>query len=274
MSRHSAHPPRSPRQAFASRPRTPPTGNHRHRATPGTPRDQPTGIGRPFTAGLAAAALLVAAGLVAVTLHLAVGGADGALPAPSATTATASPTPAASSTAPATPSTDPSYAGGIQDPVPPPASVDLSDVTVSRIRIPAIDVDAAVEPIQRDASGVLLPPKEWADAGWYQQGVLPGQIGPAVIAGHLDTTEEAAVFAMLPQLQPGDLVQITLSNGTETTFQVDRSLDVEKKTFPAEEVYGPTPDAQLRLITCNGPFDDVEGSYSNNYVVFAHLAPS
>lgn len=171
------------------------------------------------------------------------------------------------------PTTLPGAAGRIQDPAAPAATADRSAVTVSRVQIPAINVDAAVELIDRDASGVLLPPQAWADAGWYGAGVVPGAIGPAVIAGHLDTTLREAVFAHLKQLVAGDRIVVTLSDGSQSTFAVDSAIDVEKGTFPTAQVYGPTPDAQLRLITCNGPYDDAAHSYANNYVVFASLVP-
>jgi LPXTG-site transpeptidase (sortase) family protein len=167
--------------------------------------------------------------------------------------------------------TDRGAAGAKQDPATQAPTADVSALSVSRVQIPAIGVDAAVEPLERDASGVLLPPVEWEDAGWYRAGVLPGQVGPAVIAGHLDTTLRDAVFVHLKQLVAGDQVTVTMSDGSTATYAVDRAIDVEKKTFPTEEVYGPTPDAQLRLITCNGPFDDAADTYANNYVVFASL---
>ncbi|KQQ93818.1 hypothetical protein ASF62_06405 [Leifsonia sp. Leaf325] len=162
-------------------------------------------------------------------------------------------------------------AGRLQDPVAPAVPADLSGVTVERVQIPAIDVDAAVELIDRDDTGILQPPTEWADAGWYSAGVLPGAIGPAVLAGHLDTTERAAVFARLKELTAGDAIIVTLSDGTLATFAVDSALDTSKVAFPTDDVYGPTPDAQLRLITCNGPYDDAAQSYANNFVVFASL---
>lgn len=162
-------------------------------------------------------------------------------------------------------------AGAKQDPVAQAPASDVSALTVARVQIPAIGVDAAVEPLERDAAGVLLPPVEWEDAGWYRAGVLPGQVGPAVIAGHLDTTLREAVFVHLKQLVAGDQVTVTMSDGSASTFAVDRAIDVEKQTFPTQEVYGPTPDAQLRLITCNGPFDDAANTYANNYIVFATL---
>ncbi|ROR80851.1 LPXTG-site transpeptidase (sortase) family protein [Plantibacter flavus] len=167
--------------------------------------------------------------------------------------------------------TDRGAAGAKQDPVAQAPAADVGALSVSRVQIPSIGVDAAVEPLERDTSGVLLPPVEWEDAGWYRAGVLPGQVGPAVIAGHLDTTLREAVFVHLKQLVAGDQVTVTMSDGSTAIYAVDRAIDVEKKTFPTEEVYGPTPDAQLRLITCNGPFDDAADTYANNYVVFASL---
>lgn len=200
---------------------------------------------------VASAAAFVAAGL------LLVGCASGA----------AGPSPAATPSSSSIGSAD-----GKQDPVASTgAPADVADLAVSRVQIPAISVDAATEPLERDAAGVLQPPVEWADAGWYRAGVLPGRVGPAVIAGHLDTTLREAVFAHLKELVPGDRIVVTLSDGSSSTFAVDSAIDVEKQTFPTAQVYGPTPDAQLRLITCNGPYDDAAGSYANNYIVFASL---
>lgn len=77
------------------------------------------------------------------------------------------------------------------------------------------------------------------------------------------------MFARLEQLRPGDEVVVRLSNGDDVRFEVDRTLSTPKDGFPTDEVYGPVPDAQLRLITCGGPYDRVAGSYLDNAVVFA-----
>ena len=39
--------------------------------------------------------------------------------------------------------------------------------------------------------------------------------------------------------------------------------------FPTGKVYGPTPDAELRLITCGGAFDSATRHYLSNIVVYA-----
>jgi LPXTG-site transpeptidase (sortase) family protein len=159
-------------------------------------------------------------------------------------------------------------ANGLQDPST-PAPAQRSTATPVRILIPAISVDANLQHLHRDVKGVLQPPDVWADAGWYAEGVVPGDTGPAVIAGHLDTTKRAAVFVALRQLRPGDLVKVRMSDQRTVTFRVTASRVVQKALFPTTEVYGPTPDAELRLITCSQPFDEVHGVYADNLVVFA-----
>jgi sortase (surface protein transpeptidase) len=143
-----------------------------------------------------------------------------------------------------------------------------------RVRIPDIGVDAPLEDLRRDDAGVLLPPEEWMSAGWYVDGVRPGATGPAIIAGHVDTFDQVAVFVDLEKLRPGARIEVDRADGTSVAFAMDRMVDVAKKEFPTEEVYGPTVGSELRLITCNGPFDDAENRYANNVVVFATALPA
>jgi LPXTG-site transpeptidase (sortase) family protein len=101
---------------------------------------------------------------------------------------------------------------------------------------------------------------------------VPGDIGPAVIAGHVDSVTEPAVFARLGELRPGDEVRVTLSTGAVEVFAVDSLTSAPKDAFPTQLVYGPTPTAQLRLITCDGVFNSSTGHYLDNLIVFASLA--
>lgn len=193
---------------------------------------------------LAALGLLVTLGLAGCS-----GGVDdAAAPASPAATTTASPLP----TGPA--------------PLP-----DAPVVTATSVRIPAIGVDARdLEQLSLLPDGSLVAPVDFARAGSFVNGVVPGSQGPAVIAGHVDSAADGpAVFYDLPDLAPGDQVQVGLSDGSTVTFVVDRLVTAPKDDFPTDQVYGPTPDAQLRLITCSGPFDSVERSYSDNTIVFA-----
>lgn len=210
---------------------------------------------------MAALTLAIAAGISGCTTT-----AHGS--APDATSA-ASPAAASRSTPTATPQ---GYAGGIQNPTLSAKPASTTAVTVTRVSIPSIGVDALTEMLHRNAAGNLLPPHAWQSAGWYQEGTVPGQIGPAIIAGHIDSAIGPAVFARLDQLQPGATVAVSLSTGQDVTFIVTGSIDVSKNAFPTDEVYGPTPDPQLRLISCTGTFNQAIGHYDSNIVVFARLA--
>ncbi|MCS5732140.1 class F sortase [Herbiconiux sp. CPCC 203386] len=137
------------------------------------------------------------------------------------------------------------------------------------MRIPSIGVDSGLESLTRDATGAIEAPADFASAGWYRDGVVPGDLGPAVIAGHIDSAVGPAVFSALASLTPGARVEVDLSDGRSVAFTVDRSIQAPKNAFPTTEVYGPTPDAQLRLVTCGGVFDDSTGHYLDNVVVFA-----
>jgi sortase (surface protein transpeptidase) len=138
----------------------------------------------------------------------------------------------------------------------------------TRLRIPAIGVDAPLEPLGLDASGMLDAPKDFRDAGWYADGTLPGEVGPAVIAGHVDSKDGPAVFFRLGQLHASDLVEVARA-GTWVRFRVVAVDRYPKDRFPTDRVYGPTPDPQLRLITCSGRFDPGRGTYLDNTVVYA-----
>lgn len=164
----------------------------------------------------------------------------------------------------------PGAAGRFQDPAAP--SAEPVTGTPVRIEIPAIHVDASLLRLHRDAKGVLQPPDSWTKAGWYAGGVTPGAVGPAVIAGHLDTTKRVAVFVNLRLLRPGDRITVVLSTKRTVSFVVTHARVVRKALFPTDEVYGPTRDAQLRLITCSEPFDEAQGIYADNLVVFATKA--
>jgi sortase (surface protein transpeptidase) len=140
-----------------------------------------------------------------------------------------------------------------------------------RIRIPAIGVDSALEALHLDAAGGLAPPHNYGQAGWYADGTPPGQVGPAVIAGHIDSTRGPAVFYRLGQLHPGDLIEVARA-GRWLGFRVVAVDRYPKKAFPTAAVFGPTPDPQLRLITCGGAFDRTRKSYVDNTVVYAVAA--
>jgi sortase (surface protein transpeptidase) len=148
------------------------------------------------------------------------------------------------------------------------AAVPAPGAAPTRVRIPAIGVDSPLERLRLDAGGALTPPADFAEAGWYADGTVPGDVGPAVIAGHIDSTRGPAVFFRLDRLHAGDLVEVA-RGGDWLAFRVVAVDRYPKRAFPTAAVYGPTPDPQLRLITCGGAFDRSRRSYVDNTVVFA-----
>lgn len=191
------------------------------------------------------------------------------VPSTASSPATATPEPRRSSTAGNTDASGAS-AGKLQDPSQTVPSAGTSGAAPVRISIPAIGVDAPLEVLSLDAENALQPPVAWDAAGWYDRSPVPGERGPSVIAGHLVAPDGPAVFVGLGALGPGDRVTVTQADGSTDTFAVDRTISAERTdSFPTEEIYGPTPDAQLRLITCDGEYDPARGHWTRNMVVFA-----
>jgi Sortase domain len=141
-----------------------------------------------------------------------------------------------------------------------------------RLRISAIGVNAAVQPLGLLADGSLQPPNASQIAGWYDDGVTPGDLGPAVIAGHVDSISGPAIFYRLRQLRPGDLAIVQRRDGRLLTFVVDSLAVYPKAAFPTAAIYGPTPLPTLRLVTCIGDYDWHAHTYLDNLVVSAQLS--
>ena len=140
------------------------------------------------------------------------------------------------------------------------------------VSIPALKVAGPLEDLVADpASGELAAPADPARAGWYAAGVVPGDQGPAVIGGHVDSRSGPGVFFRLRNLRPGDVVDVTRSDGRTVRFSVIGVALYPKDKFPTEAVYGPTAGPELRLVTCGGTFDRSARSYDDNVVVDAAL---
>jgi sortase (surface protein transpeptidase) len=123
---------------------------------------------------------------------------------------------------------------------------------------------------------VQVPPLEKdSRAGWYKYSPTPGQLGPSVILGHVDSKKYGpGVFFKLGALRPGNTLSVTRSDRTTAVFRVDRVVSYPKNSFPTLEVYGNTDSAQLRLITCGGKFDISSHNYEDNIVAYATLVSS
>jgi sortase (surface protein transpeptidase) len=143
------------------------------------------------------------------------------------------------------------------------------------LAIPAIRVRSRLVRLGLTADGLLevpAPGPHYNEAGWYRYSPAPGSLGPAIIAGHVDSAAEGpSVFFRLGSLHPRDTVLITRADGSVAVFAVDDVHRYLKTRFPTHLVYGDTDHAALRLITCGGPFDRATGNYLDNIVVTASL---
>ena len=139
------------------------------------------------------------------------------------------------------------------------------------LSIPAIGVAVPVSELGLNADGTVQVPTDFQEPGWYRLGPSPGQVGSAVILGHVDSYQGPAIFFQLRSLQAGDQVEVSLADGVVTDFVVTAVAMYPKAQFPALEVYGPHGYSGLQLVTCGGAFDSQTGHYLSNVVVYTSL---
>lgn len=163
----------------------------------------------------------------------------------------------------------PQSAGASED-----ASAEVIPAPVA-VAVPAIGAESTLIPLGLDLDGALaVPPLDQPMlAGWYELGVVPGQIGPAVIAAHVSgrVNDEPVpgLFARLSELEPGDEVIVERFDAAPLTWRVSEVDQYPKDRFPTADVYGDTDGPELKLITCGGEFDPAERHYEDNVVVTA-----
>jgi sortase (surface protein transpeptidase) len=156
---------------------------------------------------------------------------------------------------------------------PPAQPLSLQPGQPTLIEIPAIKVQAPITTVGLAADGtVQVPPLDRAnETGWYEHGPSPGELGPAVILGHVDGNRRPAVFFHLADLKPGDRITVHRADGRSAVFATRSVERVPKTQFPTERVYGNVDRPELRLVTCGGSFDSHRRSYTDNVIVFAEL---
>ena len=143
------------------------------------------------------------------------------------------------------------------------------------ISIPSIKVTSEVNPLGLAGDGTLAVPQPGPlldQAAWFKNSPTPGQPGPAIIEGHVDSDQGPSVFFELGKLRPGNKIHVSRADGVRVTFTVNAVRDYKKSKFPTEVVYGSKnlSQSQLRLITCSD-FDKSIRHHVGNEVVFAHL---
>lgn len=144
----------------------------------------------------------------------------------------------------------------------------------TQVKIPKINADSSLISVAVNKDGQLAVPSvnQPMQAAWYRLSPVPGDVGPAIILGHIDGNHQPGIFNHLKDLSPGDEIVVSRSDGKDVKFVVDHTVEVPKEQFPADAIYGNTTAPQLRLITCGGVFDHAAHSYVDNIVVYANLA--
>lgn len=149
-------------------------------------------------------------------------------------------------------------------PVAPAAELRATSVAIPKLGVTGPLIDLGV-----DAAGTLVPPETADVAGWFTGSAPPGEPGPTVLAGHVDSQAGPGVFFRLRELRRGDVVDVGRSDGATVRYRVTGVKAVDKTAFPTSDVYGPTPGPELRLVTCGGTFDRAARRYRSDVIVFA-----
>ncbi|MGO4597438.1 sortase domain-containing protein [Terrabacter sp. 2RAF25] len=244
----------------------------------------PSQQGRRVTTGVAAAllatAVLLAVGVVALVIGIR---------GPSGSPAPAPPAPPAAAPAPATPGAPSTATSTSRTPAKGPATtaptrptsdpgaafgrfLDASEPT--SLEIPSIGVGSRTfVPLRIQRDGTISVPGTAQEVGLYDAGPTPGQLGPSVIAAHVDTPAGVpGIFHELGRVKAGDVVEVARQDGSHLTFTVDRVAAYRKSQFPTDLVYkSDFRRAEIRLVTCGGPTDS-RNEYRDNVIVFGHLA--
>jgi hypothetical protein len=148
-----------------------------------------------------------------------------------------------------------------------PTSVDISSIGVHADHLMALGLAS---------DGTLETPsvKTPEVIGWYAKGYQPCRPGPFVVVGHIDGNHRKGILWRLSELKPGAMVTVGLDSGKSCTYRISKLSAVKKAQFPTQEVWGSTPDAQIRLISCGGPFVGGATGYRDNIIAEGHMANS
>ena len=141
-----------------------------------------------------------------------------------------------------------------------------------KILIPAIGASAPIVPLGLNTNGTLEVPESFSVAGWFRGSAEPGEAGPAIVVGHVDSVSGPGVFYHLRALRKNDVIMIVAKDGSTIRYTVTATLAAPKSDFPTKMVYGKTAKPTLRLVTCDGAFNSSTGHYVDNYIVFAKWA--
>lgn len=148
---------------------------------------------------------------------------------------------------------------------------DVEPLTPAALTIPSLEINADVISVGLLEDGAMEVPENVNEVGWFEPGIKPGQIGNAVLAGHVDSYEGPAIFFELRDLQKGDEIIVTGEKGEELTFAVTSLESYATDAAPIEKIFGPSDSRHLNLITCTGSFNRDSGEYPDRLVVYTEL---
>jgi sortase A len=151
------------------------------------------------------------------------------------------------------------------------ARQDVVYPTPLRLLIPSLRINAPVQMVGLDDDGGMQSPSGPDSVGWFDQGFLPGTTGNAVIAGHVDWVDRAAVFWFVKTLVAGAEVDIVFDDGSTAAFTVDVVVDYPDNSTPLDDVFGPSDAPHLNLITCDGVFNYITHNYDHRTVVYTTM---
>lgn len=169
------------------------------------------------------------------------------------------------------PSSDPAVPAQTSIEPPAEATLTMARSRPIRLQVPTIGIDSGLMDLGLRADGTLEVPPEGFPAGWFTGASAPGELGPAIIAGHVDWGGDPGIFFDLRYLEAGAEVTVEREDGSTAVFRVTQVQQFPKDNFPTDVVYGDIDHAGLRLITCGGSFDRDARSYVDNIVAFAEL---
>ena len=149
----------------------------------------------------------------------------------------------------------------------------MPEAAPTSVSIPSINAESELIALGLNADGTIEVPgtAPGSPAGWYTGSPTPGELGPAILLGHVNATGGGpGVFADLRDMSSGDVIDVKRADGSTVSFRFTKGEQYSKSSFPSDSVYGNTPNAELRLITCDG-FNSETGEFDDNYVVYAEL---
>ncbi len=141
----------------------------------------------------------------------------------------------------------------------------------ARLKIPRLGIEAKIEQVGLDKQGRPDVPRDYSNAAWLKVSSKPGEIGNAVIDGHLDSPTAPAIFFNLKDLKVGERVYVLDAAGQQRVFEVVETAVYPYDQAPLDRIFGDSTEARLNLITCTGAFNYSTENYDRRFVAYTRL---